>query len=156
MRKQTCLLKKHGYLEIYKLCTCISLSISRHQNTGIQLSFNKVLLILYHYKSAILSWPSRTFPDPIITSLILSTLSSSLSYTRALFHKLFSYISFLLCCILARKTFSELLSHLSVLSCLQIPKKNFILFYYFFLNKDFTFLEMEIIFACSEEKKIKN
>lgn len=99
---------------------------------GIQLEFNchstKFFLFLYHYKSNIFFWPSRTFPDPIIMYLIFSTLPSTLSNTQVQFYKLFSYkILFLLCCILPRKTFSELLSQQSVLSCLQIPKKIFFL-----------------------------
>lgn len=109
----------------------------------------QILPVLYPQKSIILSWPSRTFPDQIITSLILSTLPSTFSNTQALFHKLFSCsISFLPCCILPRKTFSELLSHLSVLSCLQILRKIIFLI--------FTFFKMEIIFACSEGKKKKS
>lgn len=53
------------------------------------LSFNKDFPISYQHKLTIFSWPSRTFPDPITMSLILSTLPPTLTNTQVLTHRLF-------------------------------------------------------------------
>lgn len=53
------------------------------------LSFNKDFPISYQHKLTVFSWPSRTFPDPIIMSLILSSLPPTLTNTQVLTHRLF-------------------------------------------------------------------